>query len=230
MRISATDLDAWRYYAESEQSFEEYLARVRGEDTTSKAAMIGRVFHKWLEVLHHEDITGGPLQDDFYRNAYSEFGPNEAVVFRHSSANIRLLKPNAVEVKTELQIEADVPGGIVTVVCKADACSGVTVVDYKTSGRPDFERFAEAYQWRVYLAAFPTAQIFRYDTFKLRNDKKQTHVWHVEDHMHMNLYRYNGLEDDVAGKVRDYVKHLQELASDGHIEIGARGVVKAWMK
>jgi hypothetical protein len=185
MRISATDLDAWRYYRDTESaSLDALLAQLRHENEPTEAMLAGRAFHRALETCAAGDHT--QLQADGYTFDLQ--------------LDEELALPAIREVKATRDYRID--GELVTLVGKVDAIDGLRIEDHKLTTHWDAERFLDSYQWRVYLTIFAAAH-FRWNVFEGRAVRPRYYRVHA---MHqLNTSRYPGLE-------RDVVRELGELA------------------
>ena len=115
---------------------------------------------------------------------------------------------SAREVEGSLTIELEQCNLIVS--GHADAITGSTVIDYKTSTKePDLDMYIDSYQWRFYLWMFD-ARCFKYEFFRLKEDKK-TGLYNVEHLTPVKLYRYAGLELDCINLAQDYVNTLETI-------------------
>lgn len=198
MRLSVTHLDAYRYYRASEDmTLEQLVARLRGEEPPSPAALAGRAFHKLLE--HAAD------------NVDLERSEVDGWVFRFWLDG-ELSLPPIRELKGELELST--PHGPVTLVGRVDGLHGLTVHDYKLTERFDAERYADSYQWRAYLAMFG-AQRFVYDVFQGRYEHGNEVL--IYDYHRLGFAAYPGMLEDVrrevCGLAEIVARHVPERAA-----------------
>ena len=196
VNVSPTMLDSWDYYRESdEQDFEEFLTVVFRERATTSAMERGNRF-----------------EDALYRAFDGE--PFEWQVAPH--VDMTLVRP----VVRQMEVERTyVDGGMyLRMRGRIDGAHGVTIDDYKTTGHSiDLMKYADSFQWRCYLAAWPEMERFQYEVFQL-NDKDV-----VTDHKTLTLARYPDLEQEVFDKVRGYAAFLRSLVDAGRAVIGDDG-------
>lgn len=64
--------------------------------------------------------------------------------------------------------------GPLTVTGKVDCIDGKVVIDHKTTGRVDFDRYLEGCQWRFYLDIFD-AEVFRWHIFEIKEVAELTY-------------------------------------------------------
>lgn len=195
MRVSVTELDAYRrWMADEEAPIEALLAQLRKESPPTEAMLAGIALHKALE--HAEPGAFGSLEADGYRFDFD--------------ANIDLALPELREIKAEKVYFVD--GLDVTVVGKVDTLRGRTVGDHKSTGRFDAERFLDTYQWRFYLDIFD-ADVFEWTAFEMA-EQPEPKVYKVFGFHPLRQYRYAAMHNDCMALLRDFVSfaraHLPE--------------------
>lgn len=194
LRISATDLDAIRYWrGQEDAALPDLLAQLRREAPPTPAMERGSAFHHALEVAQPGDLE---------QVAVGEY------LFDLSAVSGNLSLPPIREVKStrEYQVE-DVT---VTLVGKADAIHGRTGYDHKLTKRMDPERYLQSYQWRVYLEVFDLDR-FQWNVFV--GDERGGPVVIRELHQ-LGADRYPGLSQDLEAEIFSavalYKAHLPE--------------------
>ena len=194
LRVSATDLDAFRYFrANDDASLGDFLAQMRRTLPQTEAMLAGVAFHAALETVDYGDHA--TLEADGYTFDLD------------FSAAIAL--PAIREVKDTREYLID--GCRVTLVGKVDAIRGRTVWDHKMTGRFDPERFLGSYQWRAYLDIFG-ADEFRWNVFEGREIGPQHYRIHS---LHpMEMHRYPGMADDLHRELRLFVEMAREHLPD----------------
>lgn len=207
MRLSATDLESWRYFTEDDNGYlnkEGMKRRLLRLEPPSEKMEAGTAFHAFLE-----NSTPG---------TYLSCGDSR---YRFSLDLVSsLYVPPVREIKTELELLVN--GIPVTLVCKADAVDGLVVYDHKLTGDFDPEKYIQSMQWRAYLMAFGCSK-FTYNCFTGRKLKSG---WVVSELNNISFFRYDGLEKDVIRCLSELVDFVvQELpervASEDHKNIGA---------
>lgn len=198
MRVSATELDAFRRYRDSEESeLEPLLSKLRRELPATEPMLAGRAFHKALELAEPGEV--GAFDAEGYRFEIA--------------ADVEISLPDVRELKATREYLIDsVP---VTLVGMVDAMRGTKVFDHKTTTRFDAERFLDSYQWRVYLEVF-AASSFRWNVFEWREVEPRYYVVHAFHEL--DAYRYPGMADDVERELAMFVGfariHLPERFED----------------
>lgn len=194
MRVSATDLDAFRYWRDSEEaSLEALVAQLRRELAPTEPMLAGTAFHKALELAPYEELA--TLQADGYTFDLELDAEIDLPVIRELKATRELV----------------IDGEPVTLVCVADTVDGRKISDHKLTSRFDADRYLAGYQWRVNLLVFD-AQEFRWNAFEARLDKPGHYIVHT---LHtLTAARYPALEDDVRRELADFLAfarvHLPE--------------------
>jgi hypothetical protein len=94
------------------------------------------------------------------------------------------------------------PVGPVRVKGKIDGTDGVEVLDFKFTGKPDFEMLERTYQWRLYLD-MAGAQRFRWEVFTLKKPLKSETAWRVSKVETLRQFAYPGMLEDVQRAVAD---------------------------
>lgn len=207
LRLSVTDLDAYRYFREHEDAdLAAFLAQMRRKGEQTEAMKAGSAFHLALE--HAKDGTHATLEAEGYT---FELAPE-----------VELAIPAIREIKATKLYRID--GADVTLVGKVDAISGRVIYDHKLTGRFDPERFLGGYQWRAYLDIFG-ADAFVWNVFEGRavegdgpSDKQDApdpgiryRINQVHD---LRAYRYPGLARDLLREIEGFVDmakvHLPE--------------------
>jgi hypothetical protein len=178
LRVSASDLDAVRYYRANEDAdLGALIAQLRRELPPSEAMRAGTALHKALEIA----------------DPGAKFDALEADGFRFDIlVECEIDLPPIREMKETRDYLID--GVRITLVGKVDAIHGKRVEDHKFTARFDPERFMGTMQWRVYLEVFD-ADEFRWNVFEGRESGERRYVIH---HIHrLTMFRYPGMGDDV---------------------------------
>lgn len=196
LRISATDIDALRYFHDDEEAdLGDLLARLRRSPPPTPAMLAGTAFHKALETL--DQGTAAELEADGH------------VFVIDVDAELDLPTVREIKATREYRI-GDV---VVTLVGKVDAVLGKRIDDHKLTGSYDAERFMAGYQWRIYLEVFG-ADEFRWNIFEGAEIANQERVWKVRSLHKLTMHRYPGMAADVERQVAAFVDfariHLPE--------------------
>lgn len=196
IRISASDIDALRYYlAHEDASLDDLLASLRHEAAPTEAMLVGTALHAALE---HCALGDHP---ELSANGYTfEFRCDDEI----DVPEIRELKATR---------DYDVAGCLVTLVGKVDGLHGRRVDDHKFTSRYDAERFMGSFQWRVYLDIFD-ADEFRWNVFEGRADPADPKRYIVHSIHKLRMHRYPGMRSDLIAELRKFIDfarvHLPE--------------------
>ena len=192
MRVSVTDLAAYRRFRNTDQTFEEWLARWKRQIPPTPAMRAGTRFHRFLE-------TGGRDYAD-------------RVVFK---LDFTPIQPDSCEVP--LSREFAIGGESVKLVGRLDAIHGKTILDYKLLSRyPEVEKYSGSVQWRSYFVLYPQAERFRYQFF-IRDYAADPALVVVRDVRECAFSRYPGVEDDVTALLAAYRGFIREMEAIGKI-------------
>lgn len=189
MRVSVSDVDAYRYYLESEDmTLDALLSRLRRETPPTENMRAGTALHKLLE-----DAT--PSEIDLWEM--------DGFTFRFD-VDTEIALPAVRELKaTGSYVIEDV---LVTLVGKVDAIHGKRIYDHKLTSRFDAEKYTNAFQWRAYLVLLDGDK-FTYNVFTGAPNVEG--VWVIRGFDPLNLYRYPNIEADVHTQLTDYVRFVK---------------------
>lgn len=196
LRVSASDIDALRYFmAEDDAELSALLAQLRRETPQTEPMRVGTALHAALEVC--EPGSHGELSANGYTFVFKADGEIDL--------------PEIREIKATRDYEID--GVTVTLVGKVDAIHGRRVDDHKFTSRYDAERFLGSYQWRVYLDVFG-ADEFRWNVFEGRQDTNDPQRYVIYNVHQLTMHRYPGMDADVRRVLRTFLDfarvHLPE--------------------
>jgi hypothetical protein len=192
LRVSASDIDAYRYYRESEDlSLADFLDRLRRVTPPTPSMLAGTALHKALE--NAEAASHSTLRADGYTFQVE------------CQANIDLPDIRECKATRDYRI-GDVD---VTLVGKVDAILGKRIDDHKFTSRWDAERFLNSYQWRLYLEIF-NADEFRWNVFEGRADRDDPQTYLVTSIQSLRTFRYPGMAEDVERELGLFVEFVQE--------------------
>ena len=192
MRVSVTELADYRRFKNTDQTFEEWLARWKRLIPPTPAMRAGTRFHRFLE-------TGGRDYADRVKFKL-DFTP---------------IKPDSCEVP--LSREFSIGGESVKLVGRLDAIHGKTILDYKLLSRyPRAEKYSGSVQWRSYFVLYPQAETFRYQFF-IRGYTANPEMVVVRDIRECTFSRYPEVEDDVTALLADYRTFIREMEAEGKI-------------
>lgn len=189
IRISASDLESFRYWKNDEDStLEELLRRLRHEEPPTENMAAGKAFAKFMETARAAEVESAEVDGwEFYFDLDAEM----------PISPVRELKAEVVY---------QTPYGPVTLVGMTDGLDGIVVHDQKLTERWDPERYMDSLQWRVYLVIFK-AKKFRYDIFVGKYSGKRVAI---TDYHPMDFWSYPGIEADVERAVVELAGIIHE--------------------
>lgn len=190
LRMSASDLDAWRYWRGQEDAeLAPLLAQLRKQSAPSEAMLAGTALHSALEVIE----------------------PGEFDVLEADGFEFRFAEGLAVELPAVRELKATrdyvIDGIVVTLVGKVDCVDGLRIDDHKFTGQYDAERFLASYQWRVYLEVFG-ADVMRWNVFE--GSEREPRSYMIRALHRLECYRYPGIGADLEGQLRGFVAFARE--------------------
>jgi hypothetical protein len=193
LRISTTEMEQYRDYLADVIDLETLLRRLRHEEPPSKPMFAGRAWHKMLEtygVLESERMLCDGFTFNIDCDVAIELPP------------VKELKGTKVYHLWETEV---------TLVGVVDGMQGNTAIDYKLTARPNPERLADSYQWRVYCVIF---NLYKFDYIICHADKTDQDEIRIKDIYSLPLYRYPEIESDVEYMVNLFtvfcLRHLPE--------------------
>jgi len=187
LRVSASDLDAFRYFMNNEEAeLSDLLAQLRRETPPTQSMLAGTALHYALE---HSKA-----------GSFDKLEANGFTFDLNFDAELDL--PDIREVKATKDIKID--DCLVTLVGKVDAIHGRRVDDHKFTSRYDAERFLGSYQWRIYLDVFD-ADEFRWNVFEGRPDTKDPQHYIINNMHPLKMHRYPGMPDDIKRALSAFV-------------------------
>lgn len=204
MRISATLVDQWIRFQTDEYAQEsELIESIRGEFRPTRKVKCGMAF---------DSILQDPRQ---YRKG--DFYEYEGIAFPADVLDERCIplfqEPGLWQPKeTKLY---DIEKEPVTVVAKVDRLVGAGIEEVKTTwGAFDYDRYAEAHQWRHYLLNFG-AQWVRYSVFCWTENSKGEFVLH--DVNRFVLYPYPEMENECVNKLAELVAYIKRKGLQSYV-------------
>ncbi len=170
----------WRpLFDGQEEPTVEDLVRFITEDEPTEAMMAGTAFHKAMELAQDGE------HETFEANGYTFLLPEAEL----SLPAIR-----------EMRAYGDYGG--LTVTGQVDAVEGRIVIDHKTTGKFDPERYLDGCQWKFYLDLFE-ADEFRWNVFVIKETEPQ--VYAVSVPQVLTAYRYPNMRADCEKLAADYL-------------------------
>ena len=192
-RVRVTDLDAFDWYLNMDQSLEEFRRRLMRLDPPTEPMLRGTAFHAMMEHARAGDEIDQFEKDGF---TFKVAGDLELELDTDGYAEVlgsKMLNIDGMEVRLSGRV---------------DYVSPRAVTEFKTTGKLNLERYMSSYQWRCYLEMFER-DIAEYVIFTVRKNKR-TGIHMIYDCDPLTLRRYPGMGDDVERKVRDFVWFIQD--------------------
>lgn len=178
MLARVSNLEEFRYWQGDEDSTVEDLVERLTNFVPTERMLAGTAFHKALELAQP-----------------GEFATLEAEGFVFHMAD------SAIQLADVRELRCFGKYGPLTVTGKVDELHGKRVIDHKTTGQFDADRYLTGYQWRFYLDIFG-ADVFRWNVFVIREVGERT--YEVEPPQILEQYRYPGMHDDCMRLAADY--------------------------
>jgi len=219
VRISATQLDGWRYFLSSDLPEDEYIEQLRGKREATPAMRRGTAFHRLMEFAAARREGSDAMFDDVRVMP----GGRPRITVDNDRYTFRL--QDGVELQTwdgetEVRGKRAIPELDIVLTGRADVVGEGYIVDYKTQERAlDIERYYESLQWRVYLLLFEGIDRFIYQWYRVKQAESDTNDYSVTitDAQHFDQYRYGGLAGDVLSVAHEFAEWRR-----------ARGLAKLW--
>lgn len=187
LRVSASDLDAFRYFMDREDGdLPSLLAQLRRELPATPAMLAGTALHTALENAQIGVVEA--LEADGYR------------FIIEAEADLELPDIREMKVTDERQIRDT----MVTLVGKVDGANGRTILDHKLTQRFDPERFLNSYQWRVYLDLFD-ADLFEWIVYEAKPFGPDDREITIKDVHRLTAHRYPGMTSDLNRELAGFV-------------------------
>ena len=202
MRVTVSDVDAFRYWKSNDWMTEEMLhERLYRKAEPPIVVLLGRAVHKVLENtrspylvgVHEVEQDGYDFTLDFSRiDLAVTRGPKEVPTVRAYEFG---------------DYEVELSG-------RVDAVDYDTVIDYKTMGKPPkyafHEYFHEYFQWRAYLDMLGLDKfIYAILIVDNRRSKKEEGLYVFrEAHNDIDFYSYPHLHDDVRRQIREFINYI----------------------
>ena len=207
MRVSATTLESFRLWREPEQEWmteEMLLDSILRRPVSSAPMALGKAFGQVIETPDAYRIQGGYACDGHWFSD-DAMAPVLALYDRRGLFEVKGSKLY----------------GDVLVVAKADQLLGAQLIETKTTKAFDFEKYADAYQWRLMVDIFQP-MLVTYHVFPVEVDDKSHHpqapiVVEVKEPQTFNLFPYAEVHADCARLVADFRAYVVVKGLDGQL-------------
>lgn len=185
--VRVTNLEQFRIWKEDEDlELGWILTRLLGKEPPSDAMLAGTAFHSAIEQASESEL--GCLVFGDYR-----FDVN---------CDCEIVVPTFKELAIEKQY------GDLLVTGHVDGLIGKEVVDYKTTGQFDADRYMTSFQWRFYLDILE-ANRFRYEVFVI-SDFGPPKCYEVKQHHRLVQNRYPELTRDCEQLTQEYLAFYKQ--------------------
>lgn len=209
MLARVSNIEAYRrwltwapYFEGQEEPTMDDLVRQITVDEPSEAMMAGTAFHAAIE-----------------KAAYGTHETFEAKGYRFILPDAEIALPEVRELRGYKDY------GPLTVTGKVDCIEGKVVIDHKTTGRPDLERYLEGCQWRFYLDIFD-AEVFRWHVFEIKEVEDKT--YEVKAPHTLEMRRYPELGADCTRLAREFHEFANRVGlPDSRLEDAASGMLNS---
>ena len=191
--------DAFEEY--STEAFIDSLLKIEDPEKFLKADA-GTAFHKLIETSEFKTLFVG---EGFGAN--NDYIINGWTIKLDPTVNIELSVP----VVREAVIKTSIAG--LEIKGHVDSLDAIAVHDIKTTSKIDYDNYINSWQWRTYLVMTGLKK-FVYDIFKVNvNESKK--IVTIQGYERLEVYHYQGIEQEVSNMVIHYNKTL--LALNGAI-------------
>ena len=204
MRVSVTDVDAYRYWRSHDLPLDNLRDRLLRKAPVTANLIVGRLLHSALErggEGHLEQIHG-----------------DDGTVLRFElSAELELPAMREIPLSREYRVA----GRTVELRGRVDGWDAYTVDDHKATSRFDPEPLVESLQWRFYLD-MTGARRFRWNVFTVQEPRParvprgtselaewaaadEPTPWRVTALDRLEQWRYPGMERDCVSALEEFV-------------------------
>lgn len=196
MRVSVSDVDAFRYWRANDLPMENLRARLLRTEPPSPAMAVGRLLHSVLErsgEAELDEVTGGGITLRF-------------------ELDVEILLPHVRE--QFISKTYSVAGGEVEMRGRVDAMTRSAVEDHKTTSHFNPEALIDSMQWRYYLDMTGRPR-FAWNVFTLREPLVgDPDVWRVVGLDRVEQWAYPQMREDCEAALADFVmvvrRHVPE--------------------
>lgn len=204
-RISATTLEAYRFYLTDEKeymSFERLKAQLLGLQETTPAMTRGTSLHELLELSYHDRLRHAWQENGqwYYRHLGHYWLKKEVDEIDYQNEGLNEIKTEYIFYDGEDEI---------TLVAKADKVLAYEVLDYKTTRQFEADKYLNSVQWKIYVLAFGS-QRFTYRVFEIAEaNSKRFHHEIKEEHV-LTCYPYPNIKEEVERLALNFIEFLKQ--------------------
>lgn len=208
--IAVTDLDAMRWYQDSDQSWADFAARLLRRTKAPIAAVIGTDLHSAVQ----QASTMRSLEESTTLDNMTGRVVNTFDVPKKTELQLLPLRGATMEVPCTYSMPHE--GGQLHLRGYIDALDrNDEIWELKSTTRSSnwSERYMKAMQWRVYSLAIDNTRPVHYAVFFLRYDKatvEMTRKVLVTDVAELQVLPYAAMERDVRACARSFARMIDE--------------------
>lgn len=195
LRLSVTQLEAYRCWLENEEaSVEEMVAYLESKTEPSPSMLAGSAFHKVLESA--QNIPLEYVEQDGFRFDFRELDDELAL-------------PAIKEFKFYAQREIE--DVIVTFVGVIDALDSQAVYDHKLTSVINLDRYENSMQWRAYLY-FLSMPTFTYNLFRKYQPVAEPDLIILKELLQVSFHAYPEMEADILELTAQLIEFIKQHA------------------
>lgn len=203
MRISATQLEAYRYWRDNQswKPIKELEDGLMGLSVENNHMRRGISLAAVLEDPERWRMPENPLVLE-YR---SDDDDGRESGWTREFVAIDILRLNDAIGAQVPEVPGQLKIGAHEIRCRADGITGLVVHEVKCPAKPDFDprNYQASFQWRIYMLAFH-ADVVRYHLVTLDHGRKADDAIQVAEHQTFDFYRYDAMEQDVRNLVDEF--------------------------
>lgn len=191
MKYRVSNVESFRKYEnDDEAELGDILDSIRGLSEPSPLMLAGTAFHLALELADECEVPS------LHANGYE---------FLFEGEGFLLELPSVRELRASKTYMVD--GSPITISGQVDAIHGRSVIDHKTTGRFDPERYMDGCQWKLYLDIFG-ADHFRWNVFEIQ-EGDHPKQFRVMDQHTLEQFRYPTLGADCQALVERFARFVR---------------------
>lgn len=190
MRISATNIEAFRRWLVSEEADSQALIDYLLKKTPPSQAMLaGTAFHKVLE-LAHDDLNREVIDGFSF-----DFSKLEQDIYLPAQREMKFEKPYCLNGENH------------TLVCVIDALDDETLFDHKLTANINAENYTDSMQWRCYLSWLGYDK-FTYNLFHGFSSVQTPLQYEIREYIPVTFYRYQNMDEEVNDIVKQFIEFV----------------------
>ena len=172
LKVYPSDLDGFDYYKNnSSMRDSQYIRRICRLDPPSQPMLAGTAFHMLME--NRAQGKSDPIA------LYTEYGENSqgmkvTGVRRYGfefKKDFEIPKAQLTEFRVRRMIEEGSEPALIA--GRADGLTGNTLLEWKTTGRVNLEKYIDSWQWKTMLSCDDSYERLKYYIFQVRSKENQ---------------------------------------------------------